>query len=338
MAPHEREEDARLAELPLEPGLVIIDPHHHVRDRVGSRYLFEDFLGDLTSCGHAIRATVAIESGDMFRAGGPLELQPVGETEFLNGVAAMFASGKYGTTLGCAGIVGCPDLRLGDRVRPVIEACIAAAGGRFCGVRNLLAWHESAELRRARTGPPNLMLDPAFRTGLAALADYDLCYDAYVYHPQLPQLIELARAVPGVRIVVDHSGGPVGAGPYAGRRDEVFAVWAGYIRILAECPNVFMKLGGLGLPVMGFGFDTRVQATSQELADAWRPYLATCIETFGPHRCMFESDFPPDKDVCSYRVMWNTFKRIAAGCSPDEKAALFFGTAAQAYRLRLPGS
>lgn len=323
-------------EAPLDPGLPIIDPHHHVRDRPGARYLFHDFLADLTSCGHNIRATVMIESGDMFRAGGPPELGPVGETEFLNGVAAMFASGKYGSALVGAGIVGCPDLRLGERVRPVIEACVRAGGGRFCGVRNLLAWHEAAELRIARTGPPGVMRDAGFRAGLACLADYDLSYDAYVYHPQLPELIELVRAVPGVRIIVDHTGGPAGVGPYAGRRDEVFPFWKAQIRELARCPNVFMKLGGLGLPVMVFGFHGRVpQASSLKLADAWRRYFEACIEAFGASRCMFESDFPPDKDVCSYTVIWNAFKRIAAGCSPDEKATLFGGTAERAYRLKL---
>src|SRR5262249_7164053 len=322
---------------PIEPGLPIIDPHHHVRDRVGSRYLFAHFLEDLASCGHDIRATVVIESGDMHRADGPPALRCVGETEFLNGVAAMFASGKYGSTLGCAGIVGCPDLKLGDRVRPVIEACIAAGGGRFCGVRNLIAWHAAPELRRARTGPPDLMEDAAFRRGLACVQAYDLSFDAYVYCPQLPQLIDLARAVPGVRIIVDHTGGPVGVGPYAGKRDEVFASWEQHIRALAGCPNVFIKLGGLDLPVMGFGFNGREPpASSHELAEAWRPYFATCIEAFGARRCMFESDFPPDKEVCSYRVIWNTFKRVAVGCSGDEKTALFFGTAAEAYKLKLP--
>jgi predicted TIM-barrel fold metal-dependent hydrolase len=324
-------------EAALAPELPIIDPHHHVRDRPGARYLFLDFLADLASCGHNIRATVIIESGDMFRASGPPELRPVGETEFLNGVAAMFASGKYGPTHAGAGIVGCPDLRLGERVRPVIEACIAAGGGRFCGVRNLLTWHEAAELRIARTGPPGVMQDGEFRAGLGCLADYDLCYDAYVYHPQLPELLALVRAVPAVRIIVDHTGGPAGVGPYAGKRDEVFAFWQQHIRELAGCPNVFMKLGGLGLPVMGFGFQHRTpQASSQELAQAWRRYFETCIEAFGPDRCMFESDFPPDKEVCSYTVIWNAFKRIAAGCSADEQAALFGGTAARAYRLKLP--
>jgi L-fuconolactonase len=221
-------------------------------------------------------------------------------------------------------------------VRPVIEACIARAGGRFCGVRNLLAWHESAELRIARTGPPGLMRDADFRAGLACLADYDLTYDAYVYHPQLPELIELARAVPAVRIVVDHTGGPAGVGPYAGKREEVFAFWAQQMRELATCPNVFMKLGGLGLPVMGFGFHPTPQASSHELAQAWGRYFDTAIVAFGPDRCMFESDFPPDKEVCSYRVIWNAFKRVASGASADEQAALFGGTAARAYQLKLP--
>jgi L-fuconolactonase len=296
--PHQAEP----TEAPIEPALPIIDPHHHVRDRPGARYLFLDFLQDLSACGHNIRATVMIESGDMFRADGPPELRPVGETEFLNGVAAMFASGKYGPTLAGAGIVGCPDLRLGERVRPVLEACIASAGGRFRGVRNLLAWHESAELRRARTGSPRLLQDASFRAGLACLAHYDLSYDAYVYHPQLPQLIELVRAVPAVRIVVDHTGGPAGVGPYAGQRDEVFAVWKTHIRELATCPNVFMKLGGLGLPVMGFGFNTRVPpASSAELAAAWRRYFEPASRPSGLIAACSKATFRPTRRSAATR-------------------------------------
>jgi len=325
------------AEAAIEPDLPIIDPHHHVRDRFDGRYLFHDYLADLASCGHNIRATVVIESGDMARADGPRELAPVGEVEFLNGVAAMFASGKYGPTLACAGIVGCPDLALGDAVRPAIEACIAAGGGRFCGVRNLLPWHDDPALRRARTGRKGAMQDPKFRAGLAALAGYDLSFDAYIYHPQIKELIDLVRAVPDVRIVVDHTGGPAGVGPYAGKRDEVFAAWRDDIRALSKCPNVFMKLGGLGLPVMGFGFGHRNPPPgSQELSDAWGRWFTTCIEAFGAERCMFESDFPPDKDVCSYTVIWNAFKRTVAGASAAEKTALFHDTAARAYRLRPP--
>jgi L-fuconolactonase len=320
----------------IDPGLPIIDPHHHVRDRASSVYWFKDLHDDLKGCGHNIRATVVIESGDMHRATGPAELRSVGETEFLNGVAAIFASGKYGPTLGCAGIVGCPDLRLGDRVRPVLEAHIAAGGGRFVGVRNLIAWHEDAALRIARTGPPGILRDANFRAGLKALGEYDLTYDAYAYHPQLPELADLVGAVPNVRIVICHTGAPCGVGPYAGKRDEVFAAWSRDMRVLAKEQNVFVKLGGLGLPVMGFQFHGRdPKASSAELADAWRPYFEFCIEAFGTDRCMFESDFPPDKDVCSYTAIWNAFKRVAAGASANEKAALFHDTAVCAYKLKL---
>ena len=322
---------------PIEPDLPIIDPHHHVRDRVGSVYWFKDLLEDLTRCGHNIRATVVVESGDMHLSRGPGELRSLGETEFLNGVAAIFASGKYGATLGCAGIVACPDLRLGDRVRPVLEAHIAAAGIRLVGVRNLIAWHEDPALRIARTGPPGILRDANFRAGLKALGDYDLAYDAYAYHPQLQDLADLVRAVPDVRFIVCHTGAPCGVGPYAGRRDDVFAVWSRDMRALAREPNTFVKLGGLGLPVMGFPFHGRdPKAESGELAEAWRPYFEFCIEAFGAGRCMFESDFPPDKDVCSYTAIWNAFKRVAAGASSDEKAALFHDTAARAYKLKLP--
>ncbi len=328
---------ASLPEDPIEPDLPIIDPHHHVRDRVGSVYWFKDLLEDLTHCGHNVRATVVVESGDMHRSTGPDELRSLGETEFLNGVAAIFASGKYGATIGCAGIVGCPDLRLGDRVRPVLEAHIAAAGSRLVGVRNLIAWHEDPALRIARTGPPGILRDANFRAGLKALGDYDLAYDAYAYHPQLAELADLVRAVPDVRFIVCHTGAPCGVGPYAGRRDEVFAAWSRGMRALAREPNTFVKLGGLGLPVMGFPFHGRdPKAASPELAEAWRPYFEFCIEAFGAGRCMFESDFPPDKDVCSYTAIWNAFKRVAAGASRDEKAALFHDTAARVYKLKLP--
>ena len=205
----------------------------------------------------------------MFRAGGPPELRPVGETEFLNGVAAMFASGKYGPTLAGAGIVGCPDLRLAERVRPVIEACIAAGGGRFCGVRNLLGLARS---RRASDRAHRSVVPYArrqFRAGLACLADYDLSYDAYVYHPQLPELIALARAVPdGSHHRRPHRRSGRASVPMPENATRLRR--RAHIRELARCPNVFMKLGGLGLPVMGFGFHHRTpQASSLELAHAW---------------------------------------------------------------------
>ena len=332
----------------IEPDLEIVDPHHHVRDPVGRpRYLFAEFLADVSS-GHNIVATVAIEVGDMFRAYGPPELRPVGETEFLNGIAAMFASGKYGRTLGCAGIVGFADLRLGDKVQPVLDAHIVAGGGRFRGIRMPGAWHESyaparMKNRQATTGivvPPHLLLDPGFRAGFACLSPRNLSFDVMVFHPQIPDLIDLARAFPGTNIIVNHYGAPLGLGPFTGKYKEVFVPWRAAIKELARCQNVFVKLGGLrkaGISIAGYVVgelgEFEVQPSSSEFAQAWRPYIETCIEAFGPTRCMFESNFPPEKVVCSYVCVWNAFKRATAGYSAADRAALFSRTAASVYRL-----
>jgi predicted TIM-barrel fold metal-dependent hydrolase len=328
--------EAAYFEEPLEPALPIIDPHQHFRDRPGSKYFFSDFLEDVSS-GHNVLASVAIECGDMFRAEGPREFAPVGEVEFLNGIAAMYASGKYGRVRAGAGIVGFADLMLGDKVQPVLEAAVAAGGSRLRGIRYMLTWHRLEEVRKiARTGPEGAMRNPAFRRGFGCLAHNNLSFDAYLYHPQLPDLYDLARAFPDTTIILNHTGGPLGVGPYGGKRDEVFADWRAKMREVADCRNVVIKLGGLGLPVMGFGFHGRhPQPNSVELAEVWRPYFETCIELFGPRRCMFESDFPPDKETCSYLVIWNCFKRIAAGFSEAEKSALFSGTAARIYRLSI---
>ena len=321
----------------LEPDLPIIDSHQHFRDRPNERYLFSDFLTD-ASGGHNIVATVAVECGDMYRAAGPAELRPLGEIEFLNGIAAMFASGKYGTMRAAAGIVAAVNLRLGMKIRPVLEAAIAAGGGRLRGIRNPILWHASPKLMVGRSVGAGvtreLMADPAFRAGLTALSDYDLTYDAWVYHTQLPDIVDLARACPKTTIVLNHTGGPVGTGPYLGKRDEVFTHWHHQIGILATCPNVVVKLGALGMPVMGFDFAHRQPAASSvELANAWRPYFDACIAAFGSNRCMFESNFPPDRETCSYLVLWNAFKQIAAQYSSVERTALFSGTAARIYRL-----
>ena len=335
----------------LEPELEIVDPHHHVRDPVGRpRYLFQELLADLTS-GHNIIATVAIEVGDMFRADAPPDLRPVGETEFLNGIAAMFASGKYGKTLGCAGIVSFADLRLGDKVQRVLDAHIAAGGGRFRGIRMPGAYQESyaparMKNRQAATGmvvPPHLLLDPGFRAGFACLGPRNLSFDVMVFHPQIPDLMNLARAFPGTSIISNHYGVPLGLGPFAGKYKEVFVPWRAAVQKLAQCPNVFVKLGGLrkaGIAIPGYTVGEfgqyEVQPSSAELAQAWRPYTETCIEAFGPDRCMFESNFPPEKVVCNYACIWNAFKRATTGYSATERAALFSGTAAHAYRLSLP--
>jgi len=319
----------------LEPDLPIVDPHHHLVDRENTgRYLLDDLLAD-TGSGHNVIATVYLEWLSMYRADGPEALRPVGEVEFANGVAAMAASGLYGKTKVCAGIVGYADLMLGAEVEPVLEAMITVGGGRFRGIRYISASHPDEAARGSSVNrPAELLMNAKLRKGFARLHPLGLSFDAWMYFTQLGELVDLARAFPETPIVLDHVGGAMGLGPYAGRRDEVFASWKNSIAELAGCPNVHLKLGGLGMRL--FGFDVQSGATppsSEELARLWRPYIETCIVAFGVERCMFESNFPVDKGSGAYHVFWNAFKRIAAGCSPTEKAALFSDTANRFYRL-----
>jgi predicted TIM-barrel fold metal-dependent hydrolase len=326
--------DRRREEI-IEPDLRIVDPHHHLVDRPETgRYLLSELLAD-TGSGHNITATVYLEWLSMYRAEGPAELRPVGEVEFANGVAAMAASGTYGKTRVCAGIVGYADLTLGAAVEKVLESQIAAGGGRFRGIRFITASHpDHASWGSMIARLEGLLTDPRVREGFARLAPLGLSFDAWMYHTQLGELVDLARAFPETPIVLDHVGGPIGLGPYAGRREEVFADWSARIRVLSACPNVHIKLGGLGMRMFGFTHHMgELPPSSEELAAAWRPYIETCIAAFGSERAMFESNFPVDKGSCSYAALWNAFKRIAAGYTAAEKAALFAGTTAKFYRL-----
>jgi predicted TIM-barrel fold metal-dependent hydrolase len=320
----------------IDPDLVIVDPHHHLWDFPNHRYLLPELLAD-TGSGHKIESTVFIECTASYRADGPTELRTLGETEFVNGIAAMSASGAYGPTHVAAGIVGLVDLTLGGRVEDVLRAHMAAAGPRFKGVRYCAGWEDKAnEVHNSHTNPPpHLYRNHAkFREGFAVLGKLGLTFDAWLYHPQMPDLMSLAHAFPQQKIVLDHVGGPLGLGYYADKRDEIFAGWRQDIRELAGCPNVYVKLGGLGMRICGFQFHHRERPpSSRDLADAWLPYVETCIEAFGPSRCMFESNFPVDKISAPYQVYWNAFKRLAKGASADEKAALFRGTAKDFYRL-----
>ena len=321
----------------IEPGLPIVDPHHHLIDRPeNGRYLLPDLLAD-TGGGHNITATVYLEWLSMYRAQGPAEMRPVGEIEFANGVAAMTASGGYGKTRVCAGIVGFADLALGAAVERVLEAQIAAGGGRFRGIRFISATHpDQAAWGSPALRPAELLMDGKVREGFARLAPLGLSFDAWMYHTQLGELLDLARAFPATLIVLDHVGGPIGLGRSAGKRDEVFTEWSSRIHELARCPNVHIKLGGLGMRMFGFDVhEGELPPSSEELAGLWRPYIETCIAAFGPERAMFESNFPVDKGSCGYTMLWNAFKRIAAGCSAAEKQALFAGTATRFYRLRI---
>jgi L-fuconolactonase len=322
----------------LEPDLPIVDPHHHLWDRPGWRYLLDELLAD-TNSGHNIVATVFVQARAMVRAAGPVEMRPVGETEFVNGVAAMSASGIYGKTRHCAGIVGHADLTLGSRVEPVLAAHIQSAGNRFRGIRHITAWDADTSIRNpAYSPPPGLLGNKSFREGFAVLGRLGLSFDAWLYHPQIDELADLARVFPETRIVLDHVGGPIGIGAYAGKHREVLPGWTASIKALSACPNVYVKLGGLGMRLGGFGFHEHSEPPSSEtLATTWRPYIDRCINAFGSSRCMFESNFPVDKGSYSYPVFWNACKLLAKGASDAEKADLFSGAATRLYRLDLPG-
>ncbi|MBI1181295.1 MAG: amidohydrolase family protein [Alphaproteobacteria bacterium] len=325
---------AQVEEAVLDPDLPIIDPHHHLWDHPTSRYLLDELLAD-TGSGHNVVATVFMECAAMYRADGPEAMKPVGETEFVNGIAAMSASGIYGPTRACAAIVGFADLTLGAAAGEVLEAHRAAAPDRFRGIRHAAGWDPDDRVRKSHTNPTErMMLSPAFREGFAELDRLGMSFDAWCYHPQIPEVTELARAFPDVVIVLDHFGGPLGIGPYEGKRDEIFTRWKNDVAELATCPNVHAKLGGINMAVNGFGWHKRERPpTSDELAAATRDWYLHMIDAFGPGRCMFESNFPVDKLSCSYRVLWNAFKEIAAGFGDAEKEALFSGTARRVYRL-----
>jgi predicted TIM-barrel fold metal-dependent hydrolase len=325
---------ARRTEEILEPDLPIVDPHHHLWVRPNYSYLFPDLLADVGS-GHKIHATMFEQAASMYRDDGPEELKSLGETQFVCGVAAMSASGKFGPTRCIAGMVGYVDLRLGARAKGLIERHIAISDGRIRGVRNSSTWSDDPTLKPfASNAPQGLLLDKSFREGFAALVGLDLTFDAWMFQTQLGDVIDLARAFPQARIVLNHVGGPLAVGPYAGKREEAFKLWRDKIKEIAGFPNTYVKLGGLGMKMPGFDFVERPEPpSSQDLANAWRPYVETCIAAFGPQRAMFESNFPVDKGSCSYQVLWNAFKRIAAGYSADEKTALFSGAAKKAYRL-----
>ncbi len=324
----------------LEPGLPIYDPHHHLWDHPNlaaykdHRYLLDELLTD-TGSGHNVVSTVFVECSSMYRADGPDEMKPVGETEFVNGIAAMAASGTYGSSRICAGIVGYADLSVGDGAAEVLEAHIAAGNGRFRGIRHAAGWDLDPNVSNSHTNPPaSLYLDSTFRKGFARLAPLGLSFDAWLYHPQISELTDLARAFPETPIVLDHFGGPLGIGPYKGKREEIFDKWKTDIAELATCANVMAKLGGINMKVNGFDWHKQDKPpSSEELAATTGRYYHHCIEHFGPDRCMFESNFPVDKVTCSYHLLWNAFKRMAADCSASEKADLFCGSASRFYRL-----
>lgn len=324
---------AKLTEEVLDPEQPIIDPHHHLWKARPDAYLLEDLVADLRT-GHDVRASVFIQCGSEYRRDGPPEMRPVGETEFVAAAARECDTGAYGPLRACAGIVGHADCSLAERIDAVLEAHIQAGDGRFKGIRHSGTFDSAIAPTAPPGAPMGLYRDPTFQAGFARLQRFGLSFEAWLYHPQLGDLLDLLRAVPDQRVVLNHFGGPLGVGPYAGKQSEVFSQWRAWIIELAECPNLFVKLGGLAMNVNGFGYHHQVlPPSSGEMATAWRPYVETAIAAFGADRCMFESNFPVDKGMCAYPVLWNAFKRLAADYTENEKAALFHRTAARFYRL-----
>ena len=333
MSPIRHDWLAKTHEEILEPELPICDPHHHLWEEPSNRfypYGLAQVRAD-TGSGHNVVRTVFVDCMTHYRTTGPEAMRPVGEIAYAAAVAEESAR-TSGSEI--AGLVGFADLTLGEGVQAVLEAHIEAGRGRFRGIRHATGWDPSPEIGAYRNPPPGLLLDPPFRTGAACLSRMGLSFDAIAYHHQLLELASLARALPELTIILNHTGSPLATGPYAGKRDEVFSTWRAGMAELATCERVYMKLGGMGMPSMGFAWETReAPAGSLELAAAMAPYYRACMELFGPQRCMFESNFPVDKVSYPYAVLWNAFKRVAQDHSPAEKAWLFHDAAAKAYKL-----
>jgi predicted TIM-barrel fold metal-dependent hydrolase len=321
----------------LEPEIPISDPHHHFWDlrperTPYQRYLLHELLADV-NCGHNVRSTVFIETRAMYRPAGPAEMRPVGEVEFVQGLAAASASGLYGPCRAAAAIIGHADLKLGDRVAPVLEALQAASPNRFRGIRHTVTWDPHPEIASRET--EGVLTTADYRASARVLARMGLSLDTGVVFPQLPELAEFAKAVPELTIILNHLGGLTRVGPYGNRDEEVLATWRSGIAAVAACPNVNLKLGGVGMPRLGFDWHTRDKPIGSEdlAASMIAPFMTYCIEQFGPDRCMFESNFPPDKVSFSHHILFNAFKRFSKGYSASERAALFHDTAARAYRI-----
>ncbi|WP_380871635.1 amidohydrolase [Sphingomonas sp. DBB INV C78] len=334
----------------IEPGLRIVDAHHHLWEHAAPpggprdvhplqamteilpRYLVDEFIADI-ACGHAVEGTVYVQSGRGFYcADTPTHFQPVGETAYVR-QAAEAARERTRVDI-CAAIVGYADLTLGDAVQPVLEAHIAAGGGRFRGIRNGMAWDADQRVMGPFAGQAGLYASDSFRKGARRLAELGLSFDAWLLEPQLPELVQLARALPELTIILDHFGAPLGIGAYTGSQKDRFPLWRKQIDELAACENVVIKLGGLGMPLAGLGsFQRAVPLGSMELAQLWSPYFRAALDAFGPARCMFESNFPAEAGSASYRIIWNVFKIMAADLGIGEKAMLFEGTARRTYRL-----
>lgn len=299
----------------------ICDAHHHLWLRPGMEYLAADLAADIATVPQVAR-TVFVECDAWYRDEEPEHLRVVGETEWVVANAGPVVQG----------IVGAGDLRLGALTEEMLHAHVEAGAGRFRGIRQRATW--DAALKPSRPDPgPGLLLDPAFRAGFDVLTGLGLSFDAWLYFPQLPELVDLARSHPESTIVLNHLGAPIVLGPYADRA-ATLAQWRSLMTEVATCPNVVLKLGGIGMPMFGTTWHERdIQPGPDEVAAHWGDAVRSCIDTFGPDRCMFESNFAVDRISMTYATAWAAFDLISQTYSPAERAALFHDTAVRTYRL-----
>ena len=323
----------------IEPELPICDPHHHFWDkrtgRAFPKYQLDELMADITS-GHNVRSTVFIEARSMYAANLSPDDRPIGEVDYVQGIAAASASGIYGDSRAAASIIGHANLNLGEKVRPLLER-LALASDRFKGIRHSVTWDPHPEVENtALHKRESQLVSKDFQAGAKVLSDMGMSFEAWLYFHQLPELLEFAKAVPDLKIILNHIGGLVMDGPYSDKKDEVISIWREGIASVAECPNVVVKLGGIGMPRTGFDWHERkVPIDSKELADSIAPFFDYCIEHFGTDRSMFESNFPVDKVSFSYPVLYNAFKRYSKEFSGSERAAMFHDNAVDVYKISI---
>ena len=324
----------------IDPDRKIIDPHHHLwhgpNDPSGIqesyRYLLQDLWKD-TESGHNIKKTIFIDCGQEYYSEGPERFKPVGETEFVVEIAEQASEDKSKAQI--AGIIGHANMMLGSSVKEVLELHSEKGKGLFRGIRHAGGWDDDERVKNAHSHPtPHIYLEEKFQEGLQELSSLEMVFDTWHYHNQIKDLTKLAKSIPDLVIVHDHFGGPLGIGPYKGKREEIFDQWKEDINELSQCKNVFSKLGGLAMPVNGWDWHKReVPASSDEIVSEQSRYYLHTLECFGPERCMFESNFPVDKQSVSYHVIWNAYKKLTHEFSEQDKESLFYGTAEKVYKL-----
>jgi L-fuconolactonase len=322
-------------EAALEPDLPIIDSHHHLwkgNEQLAAYtldYMPEDLIEDAR--GHNVIATVYMECHWEYRKDGPEALRPVGETEFVVRVG-----GKHGKMDIGAGIVGFADLMLGEAVGEVLDAHVEAGKGRFRGVRNRVTFADAPGVPTMyNSAPPGRLADPTFQAGARELAKRGLVFDTWMFHTQLPELAAFADDLPDLPIVLNHSGGLLAIGSFADNPQGAFEQWRAGLAEVAKRPNVFMKIGGMGMNMTSPDLVTMGGGSSDDMARCWKPLFDACVELFGADRCTLQSNFPVDGLAGRYGNFWNAFKKLSGGYSADEKTALFSGTAARVYKLKI---